>query len=904
MNITRAQQTILPSLPFNPLSVPPSFSKLKQPNSFLLSAYSKRLKLLKWIVRTETNQSTVPISSENGKGPSYQADVATRPPFDINLAVVLAGFAFEAYTSPPEKFGWREMDSVDCETVFLSEEFLSEIYDGQLFVKVKKGLNLPIMDPWGTSDPYVVLQMDGQVAKTKIKWANKEPVWNEDLTLNINKSRTKFLQVEAWDANLITPHKCMGKTSINLESLCDGELHELAVELDASSTGSKIQLEVRYKTFEEIERDKQWWRIPFVSDLLFKSSFGAALRTALGSESINVTQFVQSAFGQLNSLAFSYLPKPPQIPQNTPPISQNTPENSQNTPENSENIILENSETIEEKIENSEVVEKSEGKIEKSDESFWKAFSRVINQNSPNIPENSQNIPKNSENSQKSEAKVENGEKTVKSEIIEKSEGSDEYFWKTFSGVINQTVNQRLGLSLPEIKIFEGFELLNSIGSQSRQIAEKEYVESGLASSEILEDQTEENNEKIEKIEEKNPAFLDIKKVSLDVVTQTETLFGALIFLAASISQNREENSDSIKNEEESNKQEEIKVLSEEEKVVSGDIEKEGGMDAKKKEEMKKLFSKAESAMEAWAMLATSLGRPSFIKSDFVKICFLDNISTDTQVAIWRDSLRRRIVVAFRGTEQSKWKDLQTDLLLLPARLNPERLGGDIKEEVQVHSGFLNAYDSVRTRILTLLKFAIGYNDKDDITSLPLWHVYITGHSLGGALATLLALELSSSQMAKKGVINVTMYNFGSPRVGNRRFAQVYNSKVKDSWRIVNHRDIIPTVPRLMGYCHVAEPVYLGAGSLKEALKNQEIKEDGYQGDVIGESTPDALVSEFLKGEMQLVEKILQTEINLLLSIRDGSALMQHMEDFYYVTLLESVRSNHQTASEAKSKDA
>lgn len=42
--------------------------------------------------------------------------------------------------------------------------------------------------------------------------------------------------------------------------------------------------------------------------------------------------------------------------------------------------------------------------------------------------------------------------------------------------------------------------------------------------------------------------------------------------------------------------------------------------------------------------------------------------------------------------------------------------------------------------------------------------------------------------------------------------------KVKDSWRIVNHRDIIPTVPRLMGYCHVAQPVYLAAGDLKNAL--------------------------------------------------------------------------------------
>lgn len=43
--------------------------------------------------------------------------------------------------------------------------------------------------------------------------------------------------------------------------------------------------------------------------------------------------------------------------------------------------------------------------------------------------------------------------------------------------------------------------------------------------------------------------------------------------------------------------------------------------------------------------------------------------------------------------------------------------------------------------------------------------------------------------------------------------------KVKDSWRVVNHRDIIPTVPRLMGYCHVAQPLYLAAASdLKLAL--------------------------------------------------------------------------------------
>lgn len=42
-----------------------------------------------------------------------------------------------------------------------------------------------------------------------------------------------------------------------------------------------------------------------------------------------------------------------------------------------------------------------------------------------------------------------------------------------------------------------------------------------------------------------------------------------------------------------------------------------------------------------------------------------------------------------------------------------------------------------------------------------------------------------------------------------------------------------------------------------------------------------------MKGEKELIEKILETEINIYRSIRDGSALMQHMEDFYYISLLE-----------------
>lgn len=42
-----------------------------------------------------------------------------------------------------------------------------------------------------------------------------------------------------------------------------------------------------------------------------------------------------------------------------------------------------------------------------------------------------------------------------------------------------------------------------------------------------------------------------------------------------------------------------------------------------------------------------------------------------------------------------------------------------------------------------------------------------------------------------------------------------------------------------------------------------------------------------MKGERKMLERLLQTEIAMLRAIRDGSALMQHMEDFYYIALLE-----------------
>ncbi|VVB01295.1 unnamed protein product [Arabis nemorensis] len=793
--------------------------------------------ILRQSFRGEPNPSSfVCFAQSDTKELGFDGEKLERPPFDINLAVILAGFAFESYTTPPGNIGKREVNAAGCNTLYLSESFVREIYDGQLLIKLKRGFDFPALDPWGTSDPYVVMDLDGQVAKSKTKWGTKEPKWNEDYVFNIKLPPAKKIQIAAWDANLVTPHKRMGNSEVDLECICDGNLHEVLVELDGIGGGGKVQLEIRYKGFEDIEEEKKWWKFPFISEFFQRNEIESTLRNLVDSDAVPARQFVEYAFGQLKSL-------------NDAP--------------------LKNIELRDNNMDGSEGDENS-------------------NHRSPEVDVLSDETSSEDSLEQNCDSEDKEGDS-------DGSIASESNFWDNFPDIISQNIVQKLGLPspekfkwdgmeiLPEKFKWDGMEILEKFGVQSRKTAEAAYIESGLATADTRKGDDEKEEDQLA-INASKSSLADMKNATQELLKQADNIFGALMVLKAVVPQLSKDSPGTqkvIEKDGASSVTGDVSSFSKREKL-SGLVNIEGA-DEKNAEEMKTLFSSAESAMEAWAMLATALGHPSFIKSEFEKLCFLDNDSTDTQVAIWRDARRKRVVIAFRGTEQTKWKDLQTDLMLVPVGLNPERIGGDFKQEVQVHSGFLSAYDSVRIRIISMLKMAIGYID-DVAEREDKWHVYVTGHSLGGALATLLAIELASSQLAKRGEITVTMYNFGSPRVGNKKFAEVYNQKVKDSWRVVNHRDIIPTVPRLMGYCHVAHPVYLAAGE----VESMEFQKDGYHGEVIGEATPDILVSRFMKGEKELVEKILQTEIKIFNAIRDGSALMQHMEDFYYITLLEN----------------
>ena len=60
----------------------------------------------------------------------------------------------------------------------------------------------------------------------------------------------------------------------------------------------------------------------------------------------------------------------------------------------------------------------------------------------------------------------------------------------------------------------------------------------------------------------------------------------------------------------------------------------------------------------------------------------------------------------------------------------------------------------------------------------------ILGHSLGGALATLAAIDLQRRKHFK----DLHIYTFGAPRTGNHAFAQDYEELVPHTWSIINER--------------------------------------------------------------------------------------------------------------------
>jgi triacylglycerol lipase len=146
-------------------------------------------------------------------------------------------------------------------------------------------------------------------------------------------------------------------------------------------------------------------------------------------------------------------------------------------------------------------------------------------------------------------------------------------------------------------------------------------------------------------------------------------------------------------------------------------------------------------------------------------------------------------VLSFRGTQSLENFLTDADTLFLAEFPYPGR----------VHSGFAKAIAGVWPEVRRILG--------GPTHSKPLW---VTGHSLGGAMATLASVRLASEGYPLRAV-----YTFGSPRVGDRFFRNAYRLPY---YRFVNENDLVPHLPFRWCYKHV--------GSLRFMPKDGGFTED------------------------------------------------------------------------------
>lgn len=138
-------------------------------------------------------------------------------------------------------------------------------------------------------------------------------------------------------------------------------------------------------------------------------------------------------------------------------------------------------------------------------------------------------------------------------------------------------------------------------------------------------------------------------------------------------------------------------------------------------------------------------------------------------------------VVALRGTATAfEWVD---DLHWAPVPFTQVSGGGKVAE------GFHDLYGSFATMVPG--QSGVSAGTVGLVSSIdPTVPLVVTGHSLGGALSTLLAADLAANSSLQPQV-----WTFASPKVGDADFAARYGALSTVSWRIYNIVDPIPYFP-------------------------------------------------------------------------------------------------------------
>ena len=345
----------------------------------------------------------------------------------------------------------------------------------------------------------------------------------------------------------------------------------------------------------------------------------------------------------------------------------------------------------------------------------------------------------------------------------------------------------------------------------------------------------------------------------------------------------------------------------------------------------------------------TQNGNGSDDSKEFVKCvgCWSDNAPpcTPTYTSVLPPQEGRQRSYSVGGMEGVVSKETTDILKVAPLARNSFPL---------VHEGFQDVYGEIRKQLFDLLlpvlqrqlAKSIRTSQRGKKTATPeneplaLPKIYCTGHSLGGSLAQLFALDLASNceiviplkepppPTTTKSPFHISgvepqarffplspplpksrqqshyelhlqppigVYTYGQPRVGNKAFSRLYKQKVPHSFRVVNEGDAFTTMPN-----------YLFCGGLYKHAGLEVILDGGMTGNVLVGPTVVETLFRFHKVRTNLMAHQMQRYRECLECIFDDSQLMEYYKDhnIAFEELLADRKSNGEDEENQRNPDS
>ena len=164
-----------------------------------------------------------------------------------------------------------------------------------------------------------------------------------------------------------------------------------------------------------------------------------------------------------------------------------------------------------------------------------------------------------------------------------------------------------------------------------------------------------------------------------------------------------------------------------------------------------------------------------------------------------------KLVIAFRGTSFTIEDGFSAQDIMQDIKFNQVPLTNceDFHHVAYVHNEFQEQYESLREFVRSRSTMLLNRYSPSEIV--------ITGHSLGGAVSTLCALDFTRNPIVPNRP-QIKVVTFGSPKVGDHIFSVPFNASVKICYRMVVKYDPFPNLPPWLPgleYEHIGKEIFM-----------------------------------------------------------------------------------------------